>query len=65
MAKQKEIGKNIVLVPKDGFGQRVLIKNVVLWYHSHGSYTFVTIGPKNKTSRSFPSENIWEVKEDF
>lgn len=51
----------VTIVPKDSCMQRLLLKNVATWYHSHGHYVFVLQNPFG-TVRSYPDVNIWYIE---
>lgn len=49
----------IVIVPKDSCMQKLELKEVITWYHSHGHYVFVF---DNLVVRSYPDINLWYVE---
>jgi hypothetical protein len=50
----------VTLVPKDSVGQRLTLKNIVCWYHSHNAFTFVD---SEGMSRTYPDVHIWYVEQ--
>mgnify|MGYP001565291413 CR=1 len=51
----------VTITPKDSCAQKLMLRDVATWYHSHGQYVFVFGSPYGSV-RSYPDAHIWYIE---